>query len=85
VLNRNISIYKDRIKETIARMKKVSIIVLISFAWLFLQAGSSLHAREIVYLTLESAVDIAMENSYRIKMLEMSVKRNYSRLKSEIR
>ena len=64
-------------------MKKVSTIVLISFTWLFLQAGSSLHAREIVHLTLESAVDIAMENSYRIKILEMAVQRNYSRLKAE--
>ena len=64
-------------------MKKVSIIVLISFAGLFLQVGNSLHAREIVHLTLESAVDIAMENSYRIKILEMAVQRNYSRLKAE--
>ncbi len=64
-------------------MKKISITVLISFLVLFLQSGSPLHARAIVRLTLDSAVDIAMKNSYRIKMLEMAIQRNYSWLKAE--
>ena len=30
-------------------------------------AGNSLYAREVVHLTLDTAVDIAMGSSYRIK------------------
>lgn len=64
-------------------MKKILIISLIFIVGLFWQTGSPLHARETVHLTLDSVVDIAMKNSYRIKMLEMAIQRNYSWLKAE--
>ncbi|MBN1293675.1 MAG: TolC family protein [Candidatus Latescibacteria bacterium] len=41
------------------------------------------HARELINLSLESAVDIAMKNSYRIKQLELGIKETRYWLKSE--
>jgi hypothetical protein len=41
-----------------------------------LNAPPSVDAREIIHLTLDKSIEIALENSYRIKMLKMGVERN---------
>jgi len=40
-----------------------------------IQGSQSLNAQELINLTLESAVDIAMENSYRVKQLQLGIER----------
>ena len=49
---------------------------------LTISAGNSPYAREIINLTLDNAVDIAMESSYRIKQLELGIERNRYWLKA---
>jgi len=46
-------------------------------------SGRSPTAREIVDLTVDSAVGISLEQGYRIRMLKLAVKRNRSNLKAE--
>ena len=45
-------------------------------------AGNSTYAREIIHLTLDTAVDIAMGGSYRIKQLELGIERTRYWLKA---
>jgi len=45
-------------------------------------AGNSTYAREIINLTLDTAVDIAMVGSYRIKQLELGIERTRYWLKA---
>ena len=42
---------------------------------LYLNGNTPLHAQESIHLTLESAVNIAMGSSYRIKQLELGIER----------
>ena len=42
---------------------------------LYLNGNTPLHARESIHLTLDSAVNIAMGSSYRIKQLELGIER----------
>ena len=52
-------------------------------AVIFLTQGiHSANAQQILTLTLDKAVDIAMENSYRIKYLQMGIERNRYYLKA---
>ena len=48
-----------------------------------INGAGHLHARELINLSLDSAVDIAMKNSYRIKQLELGIDRTRLYLKAE--
>ena len=52
-------------------------------AFLIVKCSSVVSAREIVYMSVDSAVDIAMKNSYRIRQIELGIKRTLYWLKSE--
>ena len=56
-------------------LKKSVVIYCIMITALSVILRESAHAGKLVYLTLDSAVDIAMANSYRIKQLEMGIER----------
>lgn len=55
----------------------------ITLAGLNIQYTSSLHAQKIIPLSLESAVEMAMKNSYRIKQLELGIEETRYWLRSE--
>ncbi len=63
------------------RALKYSVIIIISMTGL-IRGNTSLYAQELINLTLEKAVDIAMANSYRIKQLEMGIERTRLRLQA---
>jgi len=52
-------------------------------ACLLIVNGSVSNAREVIHLTADSAVGIAMDKGYRINMLKLAMKRNYSNLYAE--
>jgi len=61
-------------------LRKISIFTSVIVMVLNIQV---IHASEIIHLTLYNAVDIAMRNSYRIKQLELGIKRTRYWLKAE--
>ena len=62
--------------------KKYAVICSLMLTGLNLNGNKPLHARELIPLTLDSAVNIAMGRSYRIKQLELGIERTRFWLKS---
>ena len=56
---------------------------MIAVLWLNIVSSSRLTAGEMIQLTLDTAIDIAMKNSYSIKQLELGVEKNRYWLKAE--
>jgi len=63
--------------------RKRKLLIAFFAALLLLKSSPVVYAREIVYMSVDSAVDIAMKNSYRIKQIELGIKRTLYWLKSE--
>ena len=55
------------------------LLILISYSLLI---SRPLYAAQSIDLTLQKAIDIALENSYQIKRLEMGIERTRYRLKA---
>jgi len=64
------------------RSGRPALIILLLFSLMSILSVRQLKSAEIVHLTLDSAVDIAMGSSYRIKQLEMGIERTRFFLKS---
>ena len=77
--------YRERNEsgDFVKDLKKSVVIYWIVITVLSITSRESAQAGKIVHLTLDSAVEIAMANSYRIKQLEMGIERTRYWLTSE--
>ena len=63
--------------------KKIVKTITAIIAVFYIYGSAESYARQLIHLSLDSAVDIAMKNSYRIKQLELGIRETRFWLKSE--